>query len=106
MPGIGLIIGGILTAFGLVSYIFSPSTKKKFIKAIDQTFKNLKENLNLKKREFLFKFDDFYSKLKDNYENSTSLQISDLEGVKIEKFNESKEKFFKAKKLLLESNES
>ena len=106
ITGVGLIIGSIFTAFGLVSYLFSPSAKKKFIKAIDKTLKNLKKNLNKKKREFLINFNDFYSKLKDNYENSTSLQISDLEGVKIEKFNESKEKFFKAKNLLLELNES
>ena len=43
ITGVGLIIGSIFTAFGLVSYLFSPSVKKKFIKAIDKTFKNLKK---------------------------------------------------------------
>ena len=105
IPGVGLLIGGALALIGLTGYIFSDSNKTKFIKAIDKTYNDLEDNLNTKKRQFNQKFDDFYKKLKDDYENKTSLQISNLEGVKIEKFNESKEKFFKAKKLLLDENQ-
>ena len=105
IPGVGLLIGGALALIGLTGYIFSDSNKTKFIKAIDKTYNDLEDNLNTKKRLFNQKFDDFYKKLKDDYENKTSLQISNLEGVKIEKFNESKEKFFKAKKLLLDENQ-
>ena len=106
IPGVGLLIGGALALIGLTGYIFSDSNKTKFIKAIDKTYNDLEENLRIKKRQFNHKFDDFYKKLKDDYENKTSLQISNLEGVKIEKFNESKEKFFEAKNLLLDSNEN
>ena len=106
IPGVGLLIGGALALIGLAGYIFSDSNKTKFIKAIDKTYNDLEDNLRTKKRQFNQKFDDFYKKLKDDYENKTSLLISNLEGVKIEKFNESKEKFFKAKNLLLNSNEN
>ena len=92
IPGVGLLIGGALALIGLTGYIFSDSNKTKFIKAIDKTYNDLEDNLRTKKRQFNQKFDDFYKKLKDDYENKTSLLISNLEGVKIEKFNESKQK--------------
>ena len=102
IPGVGIL----MAAVGLVGYIFSDSNKTKFKKAINKTYKELEDNLNNKKREFILQFNDFYKILKDDYENKTSLQISHLEGVKIDKFNESKEKFNKAKNLLLESNQN
>ena len=104
LSGVGVVVSGVLAAVGIVGYIFSPSKKKKFTKAIEKALKNLKKNITSKKREFLLSFNDHYQKLKDNYENETSLQISNLEGLKIEKFNESKEKFLKAKNLLLKES--
>ena len=102
IPGVGLV----MAAVGLIGYLFSDSNKTKFIKAIDKTYQDLDKNLDSKKRDYMIQFKEFYDKLKDDYENKTSMLISDLEEIKLDKFNESKEKFNKARGLLLESNQN
>ena len=49
---------------------------------------------------------DYYKKLRDDYVNQTSLDISNLENVKIEKFNESRNKYEKANIMLIKEYES
>ena len=100
VPVVGWVASAILSLGGIFGWIFDGSNKDKLIKAIDEIIKKIDENVDSKSRSFLLKIMDYYKKLRDDYVNQTSLDISNLENVKIEKFNESRNKYEKAKELL------
>ena len=100
IPGVGWAAAAILTVGGLIGLIFNDSDETKLIKQIDQIINTMNKNINSKKRSFILNIKDYYAKLRDDYDNKTSLDISNLENVKLENFNESKTKYLQAKKLL------
>jgi len=100
VPGVGWAAAAIFSLGGILGLIFGDSKEEKLIKAIDEIIKKIDENIDSKSRSFIFNVEDYYKKLRDDYVNKTSLDISNLENVKIEMFNESRNKYEKAKKLL------
>ena len=107
VPGVGWAAAAILSVGGIFGLIFSDSKEKKLEKSIntiiskiEKNIRKIDKNIDSKKRSFILNIQDHFAKIRDDYDNKTALDISNLENLKLETFNESKNKYLKARELL------